>query len=117
MQQARLTPATPASLMVVQLHFERWTCAQAFGQQNGNELSEEDGTVEVKLTAAVEQPNTLKMVATFGRIDASGLMGESLRSGSLGEDLRDQVAQSVLAAARAGLDFKSTFQQRCRTLL
>ena len=36
------------------------------------------------------------------------MLGESLRSGSLGEDLRDQVAHSVLSAARAASDFKIT---------
>jgi hypothetical protein len=56
----------------------------------------------------VEKPNTLKVLTTFGRIDATGLLGEALRSGALGEDLRDQVAQLVLAAARAGSDFKIT---------
>jgi len=104
--QATLTPATPASLLLVRLHFERWMCTRTFGQQTSTELAEGDGTVEIKLTAAVENPNTLKVLAAFGRIDATGMLGESLRSGSLGEDLRDRVAQSVLLAARAGSDFK-----------
>jgi len=92
---------------VVQLHFERWTCTRTYGQQTSNELAEGDGTVEIKLTAALEKPNTLKVAAAFGRIDAAGMMGEALRSGDLGEDLRDKAAKSVLAAARAGSDFKT----------
>lgn len=107
-QQATLTPSTPAGLLVVKLHFERWTCSRMFGQQTANELAEEDGTVEMKLTAAVEKPNTLKIVAAFGRIEATGMLGESLRSGSLGEDLRDTVTQSVRSAAQIGSDFKIT---------
>jgi hypothetical protein len=107
-RRATLTPSTPTSLLVVQLHFERWTCSQMFGQQTSNELAEGEGTVEIKLTAAVEKPNTLKMAASFGRIDATGMMGEALRSGSLGEDLRDTVIQSVLTAAQSGSDFKIT---------
>ena len=107
-QQARLTPATPAGRLVVRLHFERWMCTRSFGQQISNELAEGDGTVEIKLTAAVEKANTLKIVTALGRVDASGMLGESLRSGSLGEDLREKVAQSVLSAARAGSDFKIT---------
>jgi hypothetical protein len=79
-----------------------------FGQQTSNELAEGDGTVEIKLTAVVEPPNTLKIVAALGRIDAAGMVGESLRSGSLGEDLRDKVAQSVLSAAQTSADFKIT---------
>ncbi len=107
-RQASLTPATPASLLKIWLHFERWMCTRTLGQATSNELAEGDGTVEIKLTAAVENPNTLKLTAAFGRIDATGMLAESLRSGSLGEDLRDQVAQSVQSAARAASDFKVT---------
>ena len=117
-RQATLTPAAPASMVKVWLHFERWMCTRNPGQQplgqqtstqqTSNELAEGDGTVEIRLTASVEQPNTLKLAAAFGRIDATGMLAESLRSGSLGDDLRDQVAQSILSAARAGSDFKTT---------
>ncbi len=103
-REARLTPAAPASLLVVRLHFERWMCAP--GQQISTELSEGDGTVEIKLTAAVEKENVLLLKPAFGRIDANGMLGDQLRSGSLGEDLQDKAAQSVLSAARAGTDFK-----------
>jgi len=116
-RQATLTPATPASVLIVWLHFERWMCTRAFGQQTANELAEGNGKVEVKLTAAINhandknkndqaKPNTLTVTATLGRIDATGMLEESLRSGALGEVLRDQVAQSVLSAARAATDFK-----------
>ena len=112
-RQASLTPATPASTLKIWLHFERWMCARSLGQQTSSqqtssELAEGDGTVEIKLTAAVENPNTLKLTAAFGRIDATGMLAEALRSGSLGEELRDQVAQSVQSAARAASDFKVT---------
>jgi hypothetical protein len=111
-QQATLAPSTPAGLLVVKLHFERWTCSQVFGKQTSNELAEGDGTVEIKLTASVEKAGTssgrLKIAAAFGRIDATGMMGEALRSGSLGENLRNVAAQSVLTAAQPGSDFKTT---------
>ena len=48
------------------------------------------------------------MVPAFGRIGATGMMLDALRSGSLGEDLLDKAAQLVLSAARAGSDFKIT---------
>jgi hypothetical protein len=113
-RQATLTPATPASTLIVWLHFERWMCTRAFDQQTANELAEGNGKVEVKLTAAVvmnddkdkAKPNTLTVTAALGRIDATGMLEQSLRSGSLGEDLRDQITQSVLSAARAATDFK-----------
>jgi hypothetical protein len=104
-QQASLAPATPASLLVVKLHFERWTCMRSFGQQTANELAEGDGSVEIKLTPTLEK-NTLRVAATFGRIVATGMLAESIRSGSLGEDLRNQAAQLLVAAAQAGSDFK-----------
>ena len=63
-QQATLMPSTPASLLLVRMHFERWTCSRMFGQQTSNELAEEDGRVEVKLRAVVEKPNTLTMVTS-----------------------------------------------------
>jgi hypothetical protein len=120
-RQATLTPATPASLLVVRLHFERWICTHSFGQQVSNELAEGDGTVEIKLTAALESPSTsmpstpanpptpvtLKIAAAFGRINATGMLGEELRSGALGDELRDQAVQSLMSAARPGSDFKS----------
>jgi hypothetical protein len=116
-RQATLTPATPASLLVVRLHFERWICSRSFGQQTANELAESDGTVEIKLTAAIEPPNAptsnpapnqVKIAGTLGRITATGMLEEELRSGSLGENLRDQAAQALLSASRAGSDFKTT---------
>ncbi len=112
-RQASLTPATPASTLKIWLHYERWMCTRTLGQQTSpqqtsSELAEGDGIVEIKLTAAVENPNTLKLTAALGRIDATVMLAESLRSGSLGEDLRDQVVQAVQSAARAASDFKVT---------
>ena len=107
-RQATLAPSTPTGLLVMKLHFERWTCSRMFGQQTSNELAEGDGTVEIKLTASVEKPNMLKIAAAFGRIDATGMLAEALRSGSLGEDVRNTVAQSILSAAQTGSDFKAT---------
>jgi hypothetical protein len=108
-RQAALTPSTPASVLTLWLHYERWICTS--GPRTATELVEGDGKAEFKLTTTPGQtttdpPNTLKMTAVFGRIDATGMFGEALRSGSLGDSLRDQVAQSVLAAARAASDFK-----------
>jgi hypothetical protein len=107
-KQARLTPAAPAGLLVVRLHFERWMCLRGSGQQTSTELAESDGTVEIKLTAAIEKEkqNTLAVNAAFGRIDATGMLSDELHSGALGADLQDKAAQLVLLGARAGTDFK-----------
>jgi len=101
-RQATLTPSSPASLLVLQLHYERWSCA------GGGELAESDGTVEVKLTPLVDVSNTLNLTAEFGRIDASGMFADSLRSGDLGDDLRDKISLCLLPALRAAMDFNSS---------
>jgi hypothetical protein len=102
-RNAALSPRDPATSVVVQLHYERWAC---FGRDTVNEMAEGNGTIEMKLTAAVAEDGTLRLAPVVGRIDAEGLIGELLRSGSLGDAVRDAVAQSVLAAVRQGGDFK-----------
>ena len=71
-RQAILTPATPASLLVVRLHFERWICSRAFGQQTSNELAEGDGTVEIKLTASLPRSRPSTSAPTTARRDLAG---------------------------------------------
>jgi hypothetical protein len=104
-RNASLTPQEPASLAVVQLHYERWSCV---GRDTVNEMAEGNGTIEVKLTPVVGEDGTLQLRPEAGRISAEGLVGELLRSGSLGEAMRDAVTQSVLAVVREGGDFKAT---------
>jgi hypothetical protein len=99
--------------MVVTLHFERWTCMRSYGQQTTSELAESDGTVELNLTPAIEK-NVLKIGTAFARIDASGMLADALRSGSLGEDLRDKAARIVLSAALAGTDFETALPPAIR---
>ncbi len=106
-RQATLAPETPASLLVIKLHYERWSCSGTFGQQSSTELAEGDGSMEIKLTARVEN-GVVKIMAAPSRVDATGMMGEALRSGSLGEDLREQAARVVLSGAQAGSNFKIT---------
>ncbi|MGO9088511.1 MAG: hypothetical protein ACLP6G_14035 [Terriglobales bacterium] len=107
-RQATLTPSAPATLVSVQLHLERWTCTQTSGRVSASELAESDGSIEIRLTPAVEKSNTLKMTSEFGRIEANDMMADALRSGDLGIELRDKVTQSILSALRAGINFKTT---------
>jgi hypothetical protein len=110
LRQASIAPSTPTSTLVLQLHYERWSCRGSIS----SELAEGDGTVEMKLTPALnpaiekEQPNSLKLTAVFSRIDANGMMAESLRTGDLGDDLRDRVSQAILPAIKACADFKTS---------
>ena len=102
-RNATLSPRDPATLVMVQLHYERWAC---FGRDTVNEMAEGNGTIEMKLTGVVGEDGTLRLVPEVERIDAAGLIGELLRSGSLGDAVREAVAQSVLSTVRQGGDFK-----------
>ncbi len=101
-QDAALTPAEPASIVETRLHFERWACLG----RDSNEMAEGDGTLEVKLTPEVDETGTLRLKSSISRVDAEGLLGESLRSGSLGDSLRDKIAAAILSAVHQGGDFK-----------
>lgn len=106
-RHASVMTAPPASSMILQLHFERWSCGRGFGQSAAEELAEGDGTVEMRLTPTVED-SQLHINPEFKRIDATGMMAEALRSGALGQDLRAKAAQTFLLALRAACDVKST---------
>ena len=105
-REAAMTSATPAVRVALQLHYERWSCFKLAGQTGSQELAEQEGSVEVKVTPLVEKANTLKLEAEFSRIVAGGAMGESLRSGDLGQELRDRLAHSILAAVPPGENFQ-----------
>lgn len=104
-QSATLTPREPASLVVVRLHFERWACRSRDSIQ---EMVEGSGTFEVKLTPAIADDGSLRLVPEIGHVDAEGFLGELLRSGSLGDALRDKITESILSVAQRGADFKTT---------
>jgi hypothetical protein len=110
-QQATLTPLPPASLVVARLHLERWVCSP--GQGSPVEVAGGDGTIEVKLTPSVGQPSPeqnagLSLVSEITRVDAERFLRDLLRSGDLGDTLRQQIAASLLSALQKGTDFKAT---------
>lgn len=107
-QNATLTPLAPASLLLTRLHFERWTCVKVFGKERPNKLVGGIGTIEVKLTPAVEGDSTLRLAPEIGRVEAQGPLGELLRSGSLGAALREKITRALLSAMQKGTNFKAT---------
>ena len=50
----------------------------------------------------------LKLVPDVGRIEADGTLGDLLRSGSLGNQLREKIRDSLLKAMQKGTNFKAT---------
>lgn len=107
-RRAMLVPANPASLLALRLHYERWACSPGASRIMASEIAESDGDVDIKLTPSVDKPGTLKLMSQFQRIGATGMMADALRSGDLGDEVKEKVSDSVLAALRAGEDFKLT---------
>jgi hypothetical protein len=108
-QNATLTPAEPASLAVVQLHYERFACAKIFGKQQAKRLVGGNAVIQLKLTPAIEENNTqLKLVPEVGPIQADGSLGELLRSGTLGDMLREKIRNAILSAMQKGTDLAAT---------
>ncbi len=108
-ERAELTPVEPASVAVVQLHYERWACAKVLGKEKSKRLVGGNAAIEVKLTPAIEENGTgLRLVPEVGKIDADGSLGELLRSGTLGDVLRDKIRTSILSAMEKGTDLSAT---------
>jgi hypothetical protein len=80
-----------------------------------NEIVEGNGTITVKLTPAVAEGGTLQLRAEIARVDAEGLVGELLRTGVVGEALRDKISELVLSALRQGGDFKTALPTEARS--
>ena len=88
-QQASLNPLAPASsLVVADLHFERWVCPSdqtrvSLGAQSPTEVAAGNATLEVKLTPSLAAAQ-LNLVSEITRVQAAGMLRNSLRSGDLG---------------------------------
>lgn len=107
-QHATLTPANPASVVVAQLHFEHWKCVKILGKERPNKLIGGNGVIEVKLTPEIDDAKTLRLIPEVGRIEADGALGDLLRSGSLGNQLREKIRSSLLSAMQKGTNFEAT---------
>jgi hypothetical protein len=108
-QHATLTPTEPASLAVVQLHYERYACAKVFGKQQSKRVVGGNAEIEMTLTPAIEQDSTeLRLVPEVGPIHADGSLGEVLRSGSLGDMLREKIRKAILNALQKGTDLSAS---------
>ncbi|MGB7730582.1 MAG: hypothetical protein WBL50_21310 [Candidatus Acidiferrum sp.] len=108
-QHATLTPAEPASLAVVQLHYERWACAKVFGKEQAKRVVGGYAVIQMTLIPAVELDSTeLRLVPEVGPIQADGSLGELLRSGTLGDMLREKIRNAILSAMQKGTDLSAT---------
>ncbi|HUD55321.1 MAG TPA: hypothetical protein VMR02_08845 [Terracidiphilus sp.] len=119
-QQASLTPLAPdSSLVVTDLHFERWVCPTgqaraSLGSPSPTEVSDGNATFEVKLTPSLEAAQ-LNLASEITRVEATGMLRNSLRSGDLGTSLRDQIAAALVAVLQKSADVKSTLPPVAQT--
>jgi hypothetical protein len=108
-QQATLTPVDPASIATVQLHYERWACVKAFGKQQAKRVVGGNAVIPVTLTPGVDENKTeLRLVPEVGAIEADGSLGELLRSGTVGEMIREKIRSSILSAMQKGTNLSAT---------
>jgi hypothetical protein len=102
-ENATLVPADPASLAMIQLHYERWVCAKVLGKQVNKKLLDGDAQVQIKLTPAIAGDGTgLQLIPELAQIQADGTLGELLRSGALGEAIRKKIQSAMLSALQKG---------------
>ena len=107
MERATLVPAAPTGLLTALVHFEKWGCVKAFGKEIVKKLVTGEGTVGVKLTPEVADGNTLRLAADVTSIDATGPFGDLLRSGSLGDAVREKIRARLLSALQKSTDLKA----------
>ena len=112
-QNATLVPAAPAARLTVQLHFEQWACIKALGKENAKRLVGGDGSVETVLTPRVEA-NTVRLDAEVGKIQANGSLGDLLKSGALGNTLRDKIHDAILKAVQKATDLTTLVPEEAR---
>lgn len=109
MQNATLKPADPASIALVQVHVERWTCVKVLGKQAAKRLVGGDAQVPIKLTPVIEKDSTeLQLQPEVGEIQADGSLGELLRSGALGDEIKEKIRSSILSALQKGTNLGAT---------
>jgi hypothetical protein len=107
LQSATIVPSAPGSLATVQVHYERWGCVKAFGKQIVKKLVSGNGVIPVKLTPVLEN-NIVRIAAEAGEIQADGSLGDLLRSGDVGQNLREKLQKSLQSAIDKSTDWKAT---------
>jgi len=110
-QRVTLAPAAPSAMLTAAVHFEKWGCAKAFGKEIVKKLAAGDGAVAVKLTPEVAEGKSLRLAAEVVSIDASGPLADLLRSGSLGDAVREKIRASLVTALQKCTDFEATLPE------
>jgi hypothetical protein len=111
MEQAALVPAPPDSILNATVHYERWGCMKALGKEVNKRLVGGNAVLSVKLTPSVEA-NALSLKAEVVRLQADGSLGELLRSGSVGDALKEKIAASIRSSIQKAANFNNVLPPR-----
>ncbi len=96
LRNATLALAAPASVVVAQLYVEHWICTRGLGGKTARELAQGTGSVEIRVTPAVEANGELNMKTEVSRVEGDKFVGDLLKSGTLGEALQEKIASSMV---------------------
>jgi hypothetical protein len=107
-ESATLAPAAPSGTLTANLHIEKWGCAKAFGKEIAKKLLGGDAAVVVRLTPQVDDDNSLRLAADVTSVEATGQLGEILRSGPLGDALREKIRRTLVSALGKITDLEET---------
>jgi hypothetical protein len=102
-QQAMVSTYSPTIDVWVQLHFERWACLGTSASKTPMEVMEANGTMTVKITPVVEKDGSLSILTQMEAVEANGMLAEMLRSGLLGDTVREKIKKSLVTALQNGL--------------
>ena len=106
-EQATLRPSDPAASLTANVHFEKWACAKAFGKELAKKLIAGNAVIQVRLTPVVEEHRSVKLESAVVSMDADGPLGDALRSGSLGETLREKIRSSLQATLEKAVNLEA----------
>jgi hypothetical protein len=116
-ENAVLDPAAPGADLTVTMHFEKWACFKAFGKENAKRLAGGNGVAHVKLTPRLEDGSAVRLDAVMGEIQADGSLGKLLKSGTLGDALRDKIRESLTSAVQKSSNLEGVLPERVRPLV
>jgi len=106
-ERVSLAPDTPGGLLTANVNYERYACVKALGKQIVKRLVGGHGVIEVSLTPSVTD-NNISLDAQVRKVDADGTLGDVLRSGDVGDSIREEIADSIESAIQKVTDLKAT---------
>jgi hypothetical protein len=116
-QSATLAPAADQADLAVHLHFERWICIAAEGNA-AKKLLASDGTVHLIVSPVLEKSaggeQAVKVDARIGGTEADGPLGELLRSGAVGNAVRDKMSEALLKVLQRSTDLDGVIKPETR---